>query len=363
MGQAMSDDDFGQRDRFEPPGNGGRESRNGTAIVNRDRLRLHRLSTPDRNTSLATPNAGLISVVTPTLNQAAFLAETIDSVLEQEYAALEYVVKDGGSTDDTRRLLERYSATIRWTSIPGAGQSAAINQGWRDTRGEIVAWLNSDDTYLPGALAAVAECFQKHPDVDVVYGECDYVDVRGRFLRPYPVRPHDYLRLVESAVSYLPQPATFLRRRVLESAGFLDEFLSYAMDLDFWLRIGARGHAFAHLPRRLATLRLHPQAKSIRSFEAFAPELIRIYERLFRRDDLPLSVKALRKRAMSNVFFRASQCYFWSGRLDEARRHALRAWRHDPSNIRGSLLAALSGRPGRALIDRLMGNPFRRGLR
>ena len=301
-------------------------------------------------------------MVTPTLDQAEFLGETIDSVLGQGWPGLEYVVRDGGSTDGTRDVLARYGTRVRWTSGPDGGQSAAINAGWRETGGEIVAWLNSDDTYRPGALAAVAWYFAEHPDVDVVYGQCDYVDESGRYLRPYPVEPFDYDRLVERGIAFLPQPATFLRRHVLASVGGLDEDMSYAMDLDLWLRLGARGHRFSYLPRRLATLRLHRRAKSVRAYDAFAPELLRSYERLFAAPDLAPSLQVLRKRAMSNVHYRASQCLFWGGRASDARRHAWQAWRHDPTNLRWSLLAGLSGPAGRAVAGRLVENPFRAGV-
>lgn len=305
--------------------------------------------------------APLVSVVTPTLDQGRFIGETIASVLSQDYPALEYVVVDGGSSDETLEILRRHSSALRSFVAPGEGQSAAINRGLRATTGEIVAWLNSDDTYLPGAVQKAVAYLLEHQTVDVVYGDCDYVDSAGQVLRPYPVAPFDYRRLVRTAVCSIPQPAAFLRRRALDS-GFLDESLGYALDLDLWLRLGAAGHAFEYLPARLATLRLHRQAKSVRALDGFAAELLKIYERLFAQADLSGDIRALESEALSNVHYRASQCLFWAGRMKDARRLALRALTLAPLNLRPQLLFALCGSPAQRLLARFRGNPFTQGI-
>lgn len=308
------------------------------------------------------PADSLVSVVTPTLNQASFLGDAVASVLGQDHSRFEHIVVDGGSTDATPELLARYGTALRMVSRAGLGQSAALNEGWRLAGGEILGWLNSDDTYLPGALRQVVAFFDAHPEVAVVYGECDYVDAAGRRLRPYPTRPYDFRELVRRAVNYVPQPAAFVRRRALEAVGGLDESLHFAMDFDLWLRIGAEGLGFARLPARLATLRLHPAAKSSRGLEHFAPELVRVFERLFALPRLPGDVVAVRDEAISNVHYRASQCLFWAGRHREARAHALTAWRQRPSNLRPQLFVAAGGAFSRHLLQRWRGDPFRRGV-
>ncbi len=300
----------------------------------------------------------IVSIITPSLNQAQFIRATIESVLGQEYLPLEYWVVDGGSTDGTLEILRGYSGRLHWSSELDEGQASAINKGWRLARGEIIAYLNADDTYLPNTIDRVAKFFAAHPDVDVVYGDCDYVDDAGQFIQAYPARGYDYVDLVRSTIDYIPQPAVFLRRRVLESVGYLDERLSFALDFDYWLRAGL-SCTFAYLPVRLAALRLHRGAKSVNHLKGFASELVTIYQRLFSRGDLPDSVRAIQTQAMSNIYYRAASCAFWSGQDDSgARRYALRAWRYRPLNLRPPLALAFSGKWGREILTRWRGNPF-----
>lgn len=302
--------------------------------------------------------APVVSIVTPSLNQAQFIRATIESVLGQGYSSLEYWVVDGGSTDGTLEILRGYGEQLNWVSEPDEGQASAINRGWRLARGEIIAYLNADDVYLPGAIDRVAEFFAAHPGVDIVYGDCDYVDATGRFIQTYPTRVYDYVDFVRSTIDYIPQPAVFLRRRVLESVGYLDERLSLAMDFDYWLRAGL-SRAFAYLPVPLAALRVHHGAKSVSHLKSFASELVTIYHRLFLRDDLPDLVRAIQSQAMSNIYYRAASCAFWSGQDDSgARQYALQAWRYRPLNMRPPLVLAFSGKWGREILTRWRGNPF-----
>jgi glycosyltransferase involved in cell wall biosynthesis len=291
----------------------------------------------------------LVSVVTPSFNQGAFIAETIESVLGQEGARIEYLVVDGGSTDATLEVLRGYGDRVRWISEPDQGQADAINKGWRQTSGEIIAWLNADDVYLPGAVRQVVEVFASRPQVDAVYGDCDYVDAAGRRLEPYPTRPYDYLALVREARNYIPQPATFLRRTVLESVGFLDESLHYAMDFDYWLRLGLR-HVFNYLPVRLALTRLHSGAKSVTSGPSFGREIVDAYRWLFAQADLPTTVREVEAEAMGNAYYLAATRCFWEGAPREARRYAMNAWEFSDGARRRALavLVALSavGRVG-----------------
>lgn len=298
----------------------------------------------------------LVSVVSPSYNQGRFIAQAIDSVLSQDYAHIEYLVVDGGSTDETLDILRRYGERLHWISEPDDGQTAAINKGWRLVHGEVIAWLNADDTYLPGAVKQAASFLQAHPEVDAAYGDCDYTDEEGRTLRPYPTRPYDYVELVRSAFNYIPQPATFIRRRALESVGYLDESLHYVMDLDYWLRLGVQ-HSIAHLPKRLATLRLHQTAKSIQQVASFPAELVYTYRRLFASPDLPRCVRDIETDAMSNVYYAAAYCAFWSGHHREARRYGLQSWRRGRRFRRLFPLLVL-GEVGLKVAERWQGNPF-----
>ncbi len=299
-------------------------------------------------------NRPSIALVTPSLNQAAFLPLTIDSVLRQGYPQLDYLVVDGGSTDGTLDILRSYGNRLRWISEPDAGQSSAINKGWRLTQGEIIGWLNSDDLLVPAALERVSAFFAERPEVDFAYGDCDLIDEPGQVTGAYPVQPYDYQRLLFE--NYLPQPATFIRRRLLEEVGWLDERLDFVMDYDYWLRSGVH-HAGAYLPSRLAALRLHKSAKSVAQLGKFAAESVRTFQKLFARSDLPQDLRALEKAVMGNVFYRAADSSFWSNRLAAGRTYALESLRCQ-LRLRSLWFWLALGRPGRWLAGRLYRNPY-----
>lgn len=203
-----------------------------------------------------------ISVMTPSFNQADFISQTIHSVLTQNYSHLEYLIIDGGSTDGTLDILRSYSGRLTWLSEPDHGQAEAINKGLQRATGDILAWLNSDDLYLPGALQCIADFFTRQPDVDMVYGDYHLIDSRGKLLLRKKEIPFDY-NILLYGLDYISQPTTFFRRRVVERVGYLDESLHYGLDWEYWLRIARAGGQVAHIPRYLAAARWHPQAKTI----------------------------------------------------------------------------------------------------
>lgn len=207
-----------------------------------------------------------VSFVIPTLNQAAFLRRCIDSCLGQGLDDAEVLVVDGRSTDGTRDILASYGERISWTSEADSGQAEAVNKGIARAGGEIVAWINSDDAYAgPGSVRLALREFEADPEVDLVYGQADVVDARGRFLRPYARRA--FARAMDLLVAPIgpPQPAVLFRRELFLAAGGLRQDLHYALDYDLMLRLFERARRVRHLTVPLAHMTFHADAKSIRA--------------------------------------------------------------------------------------------------
>jgi len=213
-----------------------------------------------------------ITVVTPTLNQAAYLGETIESVLDQRYPKLEYIVMDGGSTDSTRAVIERYARHLaHWESGPDGGQAEALRKGFGRATGEVLAWLNSDDCYEPGALQTAAEGFLEWPDAVLVYG--DYYVVDGAGNRELKRKVSFDFSICLYAYLMIPQPSAFWTRDVYEAVGGIDRRLRYSMDYDLFLRIGhGREEHVRHVRRPLSRFRLHDGSKSVAQMRGFAAE-------------------------------------------------------------------------------------------
>jgi glycosyltransferase involved in cell wall biosynthesis len=201
----------------------------------------------------------LVSIVTPSYQQARFIERTLESVARQS-GDVEHIVMDGGSTDGTVDILERWRDRISFSSGPDGGQTAAINAGIARARGEVLAYLNSDDVYCEGAVAAAVEAFERDPSADVVYGDAVHIDADDRLTGSYPVEEWSIERL--KLVCFLCQPAVFFRRRVIERFGPFDARLHYCMDYEYWLRLGLRGARFVHVPVRFAASRVHDATKT-----------------------------------------------------------------------------------------------------
>ena len=203
----------------------------------------------------------VVSVVTPSLNQGRFIRATIESVLSQDYPNLEYIVVDGGSIDETAAIVREYGDRVRFVSRPDSGQSQAINDGFRMAKGSVLAWLNSDDVFLPGAVDAAVRAIKGNPDAGMVYGDGYTIDTDGNATGRFPhTREPDLWRLVYLS-DYILQQSVFFRRDALDDVGYPDETLHYAMDWDLFIRIGLK-YRLAYLPQCLGCIREYPATKS-----------------------------------------------------------------------------------------------------
>jgi glycosyltransferase involved in cell wall biosynthesis len=220
-----------------------------------------------------------VSVVTPSYNQGQFIQRTLASVSSQGGAEIDHVVFDGGSTDDTVEVLKRFGPGIKWTSERDKGQTDAVNKGIRATDGEIIGWLNSDDVYYPDAIVSVVRFFEANPDVDVVYGMADHIDLADYAFEAYPTEPWSFDRLKDTC--FICQPALFFRRRVVDQHGLLDERLNYCMDYEYWLRLGKAGVRFAYLEQKLAGSRLYAENKTLGARLKVHAEINDMHKRLF----------------------------------------------------------------------------------
>lgn len=295
-------------------------------------------------------SAARLTVITPSYNQAAYLEATLSSVLTQDQPGLEYIVIDGASTDNSPDIIRGYASRLAfWVSEPDAGQAAAINKGLRRAQGEIVAWLNSDDTYRPGAVAAAVGFLAAHPEVDVVYGDVDFVDPAGQRLGTMPAWDFDP-QLQVCATNLIPQPATFFRRALYERVGGLDETLHLALDYDLWVRMVLAGGKFAHVPQVWATYRLHPASKTQAQAGQFAAEVRRVLDKAFATGGAPTAWRPL---ANSNWEQLVAETHLRLGQPREARAHFLRAVRCYPWRLKSLALLAYA-------VDARLGSWLRR---
>ncbi len=220
----------------------------------------------------------LISIVTPSFNQARFLEASIQSVLSQNYPRLEYIIVDGGSTDGSQDIIRKYEKQLAWwASEKDRGQTDALNKGFAHARGDVFAWLNSDDTYEPGAVAAAVKFLQEHPRIGLVYGDANYINEAGRVIGKFPAAQTDYRRLRHGYV-HIPQQASFFRGDLWRTLGPLDPEYYFAMDYDLWVRIARRWET-KYVPQTWANFRLHTAGKTIAADDRCWPEMVRIHYR------------------------------------------------------------------------------------
>ena len=258
----------------------------------------------------------LISIITPSFNQANFIGEALESVRRQNYGNWEHLVIDGGSTDGTVERLRHETATeeqekLSWVSEKDNGQSEALNKGFRRANGDIIGWLNSDDRYRAGCFEHVIKAFKDYPDVDVLYGDYAIVDEPGKVIKIRREIEFNAFILLYHHVLYIPTTATFFRSRIFAEGNWLDERLQYAMDLEFFIRLSERGYRFKHIPQLLADFRMQPGSKTCR-----APDRQRLEHRQIVCDAAPILRNLRYPRAKSLML--TSLCFIaWVRRYSE----------------------------------------------
>lgn len=245
----------------------------------------------------------LVSVVVPTKDRADYLPITLESILSQDYPRIECIVVAAPSTDGTIDVLKSYGDRIHWISAPDRGAFDAINKGWHLSSGEIITWLNDDDVWNQGAVAEAVAQFSRHPDVDVIYGECGVIDDKGNTINHLQAVPWDLHRALKYCDHIINQSAAFMRRSLVERIGWL--YPAWCHDHDLWLRIGAAGGKFMAIPFKLASVRQWPENLGTNP-DIVIPAKIGLTKRFFASPDIPGALRPLRRRAISNAYLRGS---------------------------------------------------------
>ena len=224
------------------------------------------------------PDQPKVSIITPSFNQARFLDQTMLSVLQQDYPYIEYIVIDGGSSDGSQEIIQKYADRLAyWQSQKDKGQTDAINQGFARATGEILVWLNSDDILYPGAVSAAVRQLQEHPQVGMVYGDCHLINAEGKVIGNFPAAQTDLKKLRRGYV-HIPQQTAFFRADLWRKVAPLDDSFYFAMDYDLWTRLAAQA-PLLYVPETWAAFRLHEGAKSIAADDRCWPEMLRVHYR------------------------------------------------------------------------------------
>ncbi|HEU4746316.1 MAG TPA: glycosyltransferase family 2 protein [Anaerolineales bacterium] len=289
----------------------------------------------------------LVSIVTPSYNQAPFLEQTMQSVLEQDYPRIEYIVVDGGSTDSSVEVIKKYADRLAyWISEKDSGQGEAINKGFARANGEILAWLNSDDYYMRNTVSAAVRCFEQNPDVVMVYGDMLAVNGDGQTIN---VLKYKQLSLEDLlCFQIIGQPSVFFRRSALEKIGRLDPTFHFMLDHHLWIRLAQLGRIL-HVSQVWSAARYHPQAKNRARAAEFGREAFRVLDWAKKQPELAESVSKVKRRALASAHRYDSRYLLDGGQAASALGAWFRAlFIHPPTalarlNIFVSALLTLTG--------------------
>jgi glycosyltransferase involved in cell wall biosynthesis len=282
----------------------------------------------------------LVSIVSTSYNQAAFLEETIRSVLEQDHEPLEYIVVDDGSTDQSPEIIRRYADRLAWWTVQeNSGQAAALNRGFAHAQGDLLGFLSSDDTLLPGVVSKVVAEFERNPGLLVVYGDVQLIDEQGECTGYSKSIEWDAAAMTRSG--WGPhQQAAFWSRRAWELSGPFDEEAWGLFDVEFFLRLVAAGPGL-HLEEPLATLRLHPESKQMSRREAMAADYVRLADGFY-ATGLPTALRPWSRAGRATLYRRAALHFQAAGETGPARTLFLRSLLLSPRGIERKQLRRLA---------------------
>lgn len=273
----------------------------------------------------------LVSVVMPSYNQARFLEDAIRSVLDQDYPRIELIVIDGGSTDGSQEILRRYRDRMaHCISEPDQGQAEAINKGFRLTRGDVVAWLNSDDVYMPGAVNEAVNALRDFPDAGMVYADGLMVDAALVLLDRHYYQALSIVDLLSFEV--LLQPTVFMRRAALEEVGWVNDKYHLILDHELWVRIASR-YPLVHIKSFWALERTHAEAKTISQAKGFVEEAQRLIAWAGQTEDLGDLVRIERQRIQAGLHVFAGRRLIDSGEYKRAFRYLMQAATEHPPTV------------------------------
>lgn len=284
-------------------------------------------------------NKPLVSIVTPSFNKGPYIEETIKSIRNQRYPTIEHIIVDGGSTDETLVILKKYNGQVNWISEPDKGQSDAINKGWKIARGDIIAYLNADDTYTPDAVGTAVTYLNEHPDIGLVYGDGILTDEKGEFLSTFHAGEFSLRELIYCRDNIL-QPALFLRREVYERIGGIDESLHLAMDLDYWIRAGLL-FRIAYIPTPLAMAKIYGDAKSVAMMYNYIRDYEVILKKVFADPYLPPELAAEKNAVYTYVYTKGGLDFIHLGMGREGLEYLWKAFRMNPLKCMADVLGLI----------------------